>query len=76
MIAGAEIAESGGQEIFASPTVVWAPAAHMRFFTYVSVPLVQDYRAAFEEDRWRAGLGLIYSFDRPKGTAVELASRP
>jgi hypothetical protein len=31
---------------------------------YVSLPVSQDYRADYQVDLWRAGLGLIYSFDR------------
>lgn len=71
VLGGAEIAESGGWEIFASPTVVWSPAAHMRFFTYVSLPVVQHYRSISQEDRFRAGLGIIYSFDRGEGPPIE-----
>ena len=55
---------SGGWEVFASPTVVWMPAARTRFFTYVSLPVAQGYRADYQVDQWRAGLGVIYSFDR------------
>jgi hypothetical protein len=39
-------------------------AAWMRFFTYVSLPIAQDYKAGYQVDHWRAGLGIIYSFDR------------
>jgi hypothetical protein len=56
------IDDSGGWELFASPTLVWSPAAGTRFFTYVSLPFAQDYRSPAQEDRWRAGLGIIYSF--------------
>jgi hypothetical protein len=66
---------SGGWEVFASPTVVWMPAARMRFFTYVSLPVAQSYKADYQVDQWRAGLGVIYSFDRgphpPPGLAPE-----
>ncbi len=55
---------SGGWEVFASPTVVWMPAARTRFFLYVSLPVAQDYKADYQVDHWRAGLGVIYSFDR------------
>jgi hypothetical protein len=64
VLAGSAVTESGGWEVFASPTIVWAPAEHMRFFTYVSLPVAQDYRSPAQEDRWRAGLGIIYSFER------------
>jgi hypothetical protein len=56
---------SGGWEVFASPTVVWMPAARTRFFLYVSLPIAEDYKADYQVDLWRAGLGVIYSFDRP-----------
>jgi hypothetical protein len=58
------IDNSGGWELFASPTLVWSPAKGMRLFTYVSLPFAQDYRSPAQEDRWRAGLGVIYSFER------------
>jgi hypothetical protein len=61
---GTTVDASGGWELFASPTVVWEPATRLRFFTYVSVPFAQRYRSETQEDRWRAGLGLIYSFER------------
>jgi hypothetical protein len=64
VIGGANLV-SGGWEVFASPTVVWMPAARMRFFLYVSLPVAQDYKADYQVDLWRAGLGVIYSFDRP-----------
>lgn len=55
---------SGGWEVFASPTVAWMAAPRMRFFTYVSLPLAQDYKADYQVDHWRAGVGIIYSFER------------
>lgn len=55
---------SGGWELFTSPTVVWMPRERLRFFTYVSLPLAQSYRAVDQTDQWRAGLGVIYSFER------------
>ncbi len=58
------IDSSGGWELLLSPTVVWSPAARLRFFALVSLPVVQDYRSAAQEDRWRAGLGMIYAFSR------------
>lgn len=63
VVAGANLV-SGGWELFASPTLVWMPAARTRFFMYVSLPVAQDYRADYQVDQWRAGLGVIYSFDR------------
>jgi hypothetical protein len=64
VVGNATIDGSGGWELFASPTVVWSPAHAMRFFAYVSLPFAQHYRDASSEDRWRGGLGIIYSFDR------------
>jgi hypothetical protein len=64
VLGGAPVDASGGAEIFASPTVVWGAAAGVRFFTYLSLPLAQDYRSPAQEDRWRAGAGIIYSFER------------
>jgi hypothetical protein len=61
---GAPVDESGGWELFASPTVVWEPLEHLRAFAYVSIPFAENYRSVTQEDRWRAGLGLIYSFAR------------
>ena len=55
---------SGGWEILASPTLVGMPMAGMRLFIYASLPVAQDYKAVDQTDRWRAGLGLIYSFRR------------
>ncbi len=66
----ATLDRSGGWELFASPTVVWSPARAMRFFAYVSLPFAQDYRDASQEDRWRAGLGVIYSFERAQEPKV------
>jgi hypothetical protein len=61
---------SGGWEMFASPTVVWMPARGFRFFTYVSLPFAQDYQADYQFDHWRAGAGVIYSFDRGREPAI------
>jgi hypothetical protein len=54
---------SGGWEILASPTLVWMPAPRLRLFTYVSLPLVQDYATDAQLDRWRASVGAIYAFE-------------
>jgi hypothetical protein len=75
VVDGADLV-SGGWEVFASPTVVWAPAARTRFFLYGSIPISQDYRADYQIDRWRAGLGAIYSFERaPEPPAMLSPSR-
>jgi hypothetical protein len=77
VLAGADVSASGGWEILASPTIVWGPSEHLRFFTYVSLPITEDYRSPAQEDRWRAGLGAIYSFERdhahPAATAATSA---
>jgi hypothetical protein len=57
----AEVASSGGWELFASPTIVVAPVERLRIFALVSLPFAQDYRASADRDDWRAGLGIIYS---------------
>jgi hypothetical protein len=54
----------GGNEIVVSPTIVASPQKHVRVFALVSLPLAQSYAADYQVDRWRAGIGLIYSFDR------------
>jgi hypothetical protein len=56
--------------MFSSPTVVWMPARGFRFFTYVSLPLAQDYQADYQFDHWRAGAGVICSFDRGREPAA------
>jgi hypothetical protein len=72
VLGGAPVAASGGAEFFASPTVLWGPSKHLRFFLYGSIPIAQSYRSVAQEDRWRAGTGVIYSFDRtPSGSAAE-----
>jgi hypothetical protein len=60
--AGKLVAASGGAEFLASPTVVWGPSRRLRFFLYGSIPFAQSYRATAQEDRWRAGAGIIRSF--------------
>lgn len=62
VLLGTPIEATGGWEMLASPTVVWSPAPHLRFFTLVSLPIAQNYRAATPNDRWRSGLGMIYAF--------------
>lgn len=63
-VAGGASLVSGGWEVLASPTAVWMPAARTRFFLSVSLPVAQGYRADYQVDHWRAGAGVIYSFDR------------
>jgi hypothetical protein len=72
VIGGAKLV-SGGWEVFASPTVVWMPAARTRFFLYVSMPVAQDYRADYQVDQWRAGVGVIYSLERAQEPPATVA---
>jgi hypothetical protein len=74
-IGGADVV-SGGWEVLASPTVVWKPAARTRFFLYVSLPVAEDYKADYQTDHWRAGIGVIYSFERRAETPVALRPQP
>jgi hypothetical protein len=68
VLRGTSVDASGGAELFASPTVLWGPSKHLRFFLYGSIPIVQSYRSVAQEDRWRAGAGVVYSFERaPEG---------
>ena len=54
----------GGNEILVSPTLVGSPMKHLRFFVLATLPLAQSYSADYQVDRWRAGIGAIYTFDR------------
>lgn len=72
-VIGGSALVSGGWELFASPTLVWMPAERTRFFMYVSLPVAQDYKADYQVDQWRAGLGVIYSFERASEPPVTVA---
>jgi hypothetical protein len=52
------------------------PAKRLRFFTYVSLPVAENYLWSAEKDQWRAGLGVIFSFDRKQEPPVERPPRP
>jgi hypothetical protein len=54
----------GGNEIVVSPTIVASPHAHFRVFGLASLPIAQSYRADYQVDRWRLGVGVIWSFER------------
>ncbi len=56
----------GGGELLVSPTIVGSPMKNMRIFALVSLPVAQNYSADYQHDRWRVGVGVIYSFDRSK----------
>jgi hypothetical protein len=61
---GSTVDASGGAETIVSPTLVGSPMEHLRIFALVSLPVAQSYRSDSQTDRWRAGVGVIYSFDR------------
>ena len=61
---GTTIDASGGWEVLLSPTLVGSPIERVRIFALVSLPIAQSYRADSQRDRWRAGVGVIYAFDR------------
>ena len=63
-VAGSEIEASGGSQFLVSPTIVGSFAKNLRVFVLVTLPVAQTMRGDDEVDRWRAGAGLIYSFDR------------
>lgn len=65
----------GGNEVVVSPTIVASPRAHVRVFALVSLPVAQSYSADYQVDRWRAGFGLIYSFDRSEPPAALRAAQ-
>ncbi|GAC1356689.1 MAG: hypothetical protein NVSMB47_10100 [Polyangiales bacterium] len=71
---GTTIDRSGGTELLVSPTLVGSPVAHLRFFALVSLPVAQSYRADADHDRWRAGFGAIYSFDREEHAPLAQAA--
>ena len=60
----------GGNELVVSPTLVAAPMAHVRVFALVTAPIAQSYGADYQVDRWRAGVGIIYAFERGKPVAA------
>jgi hypothetical protein len=60
----------GGNEVLASPTIVASPDPHVRLFALASIPLTQSYRADYQVDRWRLGVGLIWSFERAHAAAL------
>lgn len=72
---GTTVDSSGGAELLVSPTVVVSPLAALRIFALVSLPVAQSYRDDGQHDRWRAGLGAIWSFERhDHGTALPPAA--
>jgi hypothetical protein len=73
---GVAIDASGGGQVLVSPTIVGSPAAHLRIFALVTIPVAQSMRADDVVDRWRAGFGVIYSFDRAAADAPPFTTPP
>jgi hypothetical protein len=67
---GQAIEASGGHEILVSPTFVFSVIERVRFFALVSIPAAQRYEADADRDRWRAGLGVVYSWSREPPVAA------
>jgi hypothetical protein len=61
---GTSVTESGGGQLLVSPTVVGSPIRSLRIFVLGTFPIAQAMRGDTNVERWRAGVGLIYSFDR------------
>ena len=61
MLAGTDVAASGGDELLLHPTVVWG-AGPVLVFAVVSLPVYRSFRDAVQQDRWRVGLGLTCVF--------------
>jgi hypothetical protein len=61
---GSPVDESGGGQVLVSPTVVGSPRKNLRIFALFTLPVFQTMKGDANVERWRAGLGLIYSFDR------------
>jgi hypothetical protein len=70
VLAGQTIASSGGHEIFVSPTLVLSFVEHVRFFALVSIPVAQKYESDADRDRYRAGIGVVYSWSRQAPVAA------
>jgi hypothetical protein len=45
-----------------NPTIVFKPSESWQLFALVSLPMAQRIRDAGEQDEWRLGAGLMYSF--------------
>lgn len=61
-LAGAAVADSGGRGLYLHPTVVWGPGGHILLFATTSLPVFEDYRNTADNNRWRAGAGIIFLF--------------
>jgi hypothetical protein len=64
VVAGAEVRESGGDQLLLHPTLVWG-AGRFLVFAVVSLPVYRSVRDPAQQDRWRAGAGVTYAFASP-----------
>jgi hypothetical protein len=58
--AGAAVAASGGRGLYVHPTVVWGPGGRILVFAMTSLPVVETYRDAADNNRWRVGAGVVF----------------
>ncbi len=57
-----EISFEVGNQLFAHPTVVFAPGGHLLFFAVVSLPLHRQMNDLSLQDDYRVGAGAIFLF--------------
>ena len=67
---GQTIEASGGHELLVSPTIVFSVLEHVRFFALVSLPMAQKYESDADRDRWRTGIGAVYTWSREAPAAA------
>jgi hypothetical protein len=60
---GMSIDQSGGGQFLVSPTIMGSPLPHLRVFLLCTLPIAQSTRGDAYYDRWRAGAGVVYSFE-------------
>jgi hypothetical protein len=53
---------SGGSELLIHPTLVFSPGHGLVFFGVLSVPVWQEFRDRSVQDRYRAGVGVVYGW--------------
>jgi hypothetical protein len=58
--AGVPVPDSGGSGLYLHPTVVWGPGGRMLLFATTSLPALEDYSNPADNNRWRAGAGIIF----------------
>ena len=57
---GAAVPDTGGRGLYLHPTVVWGPGGRVLLFGTTSLPVFEAYRNAADNNRWRAGAGIIF----------------